>query len=96
MDMARTMLEEYKTSNRFWDEAINTACYSINRLYLHRILKKTSYELITGKKPNVSYFHVFGRKCFILVMRGKNSKFSPKCVEGFLLGCLKDHDAQEG
>jgi transposase InsO family protein len=35
MDMARTMLEEYKTSNRFWAEAINTVCYSINQLYLH-------------------------------------------------------------
>jgi hypothetical protein len=41
--MARTMLDEYKTPDRFWAEAINTACYSINRLYLHRILKKTSY-----------------------------------------------------
>jgi transposase InsO family protein len=30
LDMARTMLEEYKTSDRFWAEAINTACYSIN------------------------------------------------------------------
>jgi transposase InsO family protein len=29
LDMARTMLD------RFWVEAINTACYSINRLYLH-------------------------------------------------------------
>jgi transposase InsO family protein len=35
---ARTMLDEYKTPDRFWAEAINTACYSINRLYLHRIL----------------------------------------------------------
>jgi transposase InsO family protein len=35
LDMARTMLDEYKTPNRFWAEAINTACYSINRLYLH-------------------------------------------------------------
>jgi transposase InsO family protein len=35
MDMARTMLEEYKASDRFWAEAINIACYSINRLYLH-------------------------------------------------------------
>jgi hypothetical protein len=73
LDMARTMLDEYKTPDRFWAEAINTACYSINRLYLHRILKKTSYELLTGKKPNVSYFRVFGSKCFI-------------AVEGFLLG----------
>jgi hypothetical protein len=28
----------------------------------------------------------FGRKCFILIKRGRNSKFSPKAVEGFLLG----------
>jgi hypothetical protein len=47
--MERTMLDEYKTPDRFWAEAINTACYSINRLYLHRILKKTLYEHLTGK-----------------------------------------------
>jgi hypothetical protein len=84
--MAITMLDEYKTPDRFWDEAINTACYSINRLYLHRILKKTSYELFTGKKPNVSYFRVFGGKCFILIKNGRKSKFAPKVVEDFLLG----------
>jgi hypothetical protein len=86
LDMARTMLDEYKTPDRFWAKAINTACYSINRLYLHRILKKTSYELLTGKKPNVSYFRVFGSKCFILIKRARSSKFAPKAVEGFLLG----------
>jgi hypothetical protein len=84
--MARTMLDEYKTPDRFWAEAINTACYSINRLYLHRILKKTPYELFTGKKPNISYFRDFGSKCFILVKTGRKSKFAPKAVEGFLLG----------
>jgi transposase InsO family protein len=86
LDMARTMLDEYKTPDRFWAEAINTACYSINRLYIHRILKKTSYELLTGKKLYVSYFRVFGSKCFILIKRGRKSKFAPKAVEGFLLG----------
>jgi transposase InsO family protein len=35
LDMARTMLDEYKIPDQFWAEAINTACYSINRLYLH-------------------------------------------------------------
>jgi hypothetical protein len=54
--------------------------------FQHQILKKTSYELLTGKKPNVSYFRVFGRKCFILIKRGRDSKFAPKAVEGFLLG----------
>ena len=53
---------------------------------MNRLLKKTSYELLTGNKPNVSYFRVFGSKCYILVKKGRNSKFAPKAVEGFLLG----------
>jgi hypothetical protein len=86
IDMARTMLGEYKTPEQFWSEAVNTACHAINRLYLHRLLKKTTYELLTSNKTNVSYFRVFGRKCYILVKKGRHSKFAPKTVEGFLLG----------
>jgi hypothetical protein len=86
IDMARTMLGEYKTPERFWSKAVKIACHAINRLYLHRLLKKTSYELLTVNKPNVSYFCVFGRKCYILVKKGRHSKFAPKVVEGFLLG----------
>jgi hypothetical protein len=80
------MLGEFKTLERFWSEAVNTTCHAINRLYLHCFLKKTSYELLTGNKPNVSYFRVFGSKCYILVKKGIHSKFAPKAVEGFLLG----------
>jgi hypothetical protein len=86
INMARTMLGEFNTPERFWSEAVNTAWHAINRLYLHRLLKKTSYELLTGNKPNVSYFRVFGSKCYILVKKCRHSKFVPKAVEGFLLG----------
>jgi hypothetical protein len=86
IDMARMMLGEFKTPEQFWSEVVNTTCHAINRLYLHRLLKKTSYELLTSNKPNVSYFCVFGSKCYILVKKGRHSKFAPKAVEGFLLG----------
>jgi hypothetical protein len=86
IDIARMMLGEYKTPERFWSEAVNIAYHAINQLYLHRLLKKTSYKLLTGNKPNVSYFRVFGSKCYILVKKGRHSKFAPKAVEGFLLG----------
>jgi transposase InsO family protein len=86
IDMVRMMLGEFKTPERFWSEAVNTACHAMNRLYLHRLLKKTSYDLLTGNKPNVSYFRVFGSKCYILVKKGRHSKFALKAVEGFLLG----------
>jgi transposase InsO family protein len=93
IDMARTMLGEFKTPERFWSKAMNTACHAINRLYLHRLLKKTSYELLTGNKPNVSYFRVFESKCYILVKKGRHSKFASKVVEGFLLGYASNTNA---
>jgi hypothetical protein len=86
IEMARTMLNEYKISDQFWADAINTACHAINRLYLHKLLKKTSYELLIGNKVNVSYFWVFRSKCYILQKRSKSSKFAPKTYEGVLLG----------
>src|SRR6266540_3085170 len=86
IEVARTMLDEYKTSDQFWAEAINTTCHTMNRLYLHKILKKTAYKLLTGKKPKVHYFRVFGSKCFILNKKSKSYKFAPKVDEGFMLG----------
>jgi hypothetical protein len=41
IEMTRTMLNEYKTFDLFWADAINTACHATNRLYLHKLLKKT-------------------------------------------------------
>src|SRR3954462_13146567 len=60
------MMAEFKSPYNFWAEAINTSCHAANYLYLRKILNKTPYEIITGKKPNIKYFRVFGCKCFIL------------------------------
>jgi hypothetical protein len=84
--MVRTMLGKYKTSDRFWAETVNMACHATNRLYLHKLLKKTPYELLTGIKPNLSYFRVFGSKFYVIQKMSKYSKFVPKVYEGFLLG----------
>jgi hypothetical protein len=86
IEMARSMLDEYKVSDSFWAEAINTACHASNRLYCHRFFNKTPYELLNGRKPNISYFWVFGCKCYILRKGSRLSKFQSKCDEGFLLG----------
>ncbi|WVZ81078.1 LOW QUALITY PROTEIN: hypothetical protein U9M48_028502 [Paspalum notatum var. saurae] len=80
------MLDEYGTDEKFWAEAINTACYSSNRLYPHRLLDKTPYELLNGRKLNISYFRVFGCKCYIYKKRQHLGKFQRRCDIGFLLG----------
>ena len=64
---------------------VETACHATNRLYLHNLLGKTAYELLTGNKPQVRYFQVFGSKCYI-IDKQRRLKFSPKSHEGFLLG----------
>ncbi|WVZ58321.1 hypothetical protein U9M48_008602 [Paspalum notatum var. saurae] len=84
--LARSMLDEYGTSEKFWAEAINTACYASNRLYPHCLLHKTPYELLNGRKPNISYFQVFGCKCYICKKRQHLGKFQRRCDIGFLLG----------
>jgi transposase InsO family protein len=33
--LARTMIDEYNTLERFWAEAVNTACYASNVLFPH-------------------------------------------------------------
>jgi transposase InsO family protein len=60
IDMARSMLLEYNVSDSFWAETINTACHASNRLYYHRFINKTPYELLIGRKPNISYFRAGG------------------------------------
>jgi hypothetical protein len=86
--MARSMLSEYNMSHSFGAEAINTACYYINRLYCHPLKEKTPYELLNGRKPNNAYFWVFYCKCYILKKGIRLSKFYKKCDEGFLLAYL--------
>ena len=43
IEMARTMIDEYKTAKHFWAEAVEIACHATNHLYLHKLLDKTVY-----------------------------------------------------
>jgi hypothetical protein len=85
-EMAWTMLDEHRTLRRFWAEAVNTACYVSNRIYLRVHKKKTCYELVHGRTPKVSHFHVFGCKCFILKKGKKLDKFEARSVDGVFFG----------
>ncbi|GJT00599.1 hypothetical protein Tco_0821768 [Tanacetum coccineum] len=47
-----------------WAEAIATTCYTQNRSIIHRRFNKTPYKLINGRKPDISFLHVFGALCY--------------------------------
>jgi transposase InsO family protein len=48
VEMARTMLDDHMTTSCFWVDAINTACYISNRIFLCSILHLTPFELRFG------------------------------------------------
>jgi IS30 family transposase len=85
-EMARTMLDEHRTPRRFWAEAVHTVCYVSNKIFLRVHKKKTCYELMHGRTPKVSHFHVFGCKCFILKKGNKLDKFEARSVDGIFFG----------
>nr|GEV31555.1 retrovirus-related Pol polyprotein from transposon TNT 1-94 [Tanacetum cinerariifolium] len=64
VEAARTMLIFSRALLFLWAEAIATACFTQNRSIIHRRFNKTSYELINGRKPNISFLRVFGALCY--------------------------------
>jgi hypothetical protein len=85
-EMAPTMLDENRTPRRFWAEAVNTACYVSNRIYLRVHKKKICYELMHSRTHKVSHFNIFGCKCFILKKGKKLDKFEVRSVDGIFFG----------
>ncbi|XP_070058126.1 uncharacterized protein [Nicotiana tomentosiformis] len=63
--MRRTMLIASGLPKIFWAEKINTACYLLNRCMVRPILDKTLYELLRGRKPNITHLRAFRCKCFV-------------------------------
>ena len=86
-EMARIMLAESGLPKKFWAEAINTTCHILNRAIIRPILNRTPYELLKGKKPNVSYFKLFGVKYFVHNYNKENlHKFDSKSEIVYFLG----------
>ena len=95
-EMARAMLHNKDMAKNLWGEAVNTAYYTINGVYFRLGIKKTSYELWKGRKPNVKYFRIFGSTCFILKDRENVRKFDSQCDERIFLGYSSTSKAYRG
>nr|GFB18864.1 Gag-Pol polyprotein [Tanacetum cinerariifolium] len=86
VEAARTMLIFSHTPLFIWAEAIATACYTQNRSITHHRFNKTPYELIQGRKPYISYLHVFGALCYPKNDHEDIDKLGAKGDIGFFIG----------
>ncbi|GKB76939.1 ribonuclease H-like domain-containing protein, partial [Tanacetum coccineum] len=64
-------------------EAVNTACYVINRVLVIKPHNKTPYELIRGRTPLIDFMKPFGYPVTILNTKDHLGKFDGKADEGF-------------
>ncbi|GJU29032.1 retrovirus-related pol polyprotein from transposon TNT 1-94 [Tanacetum coccineum] len=66
--------------------AIATACYTQNCSIIHRRFDKTPYELINGRKPDISFLYVFVALCYPKNDREDVGKLSTNGDIGFFIG----------
>ncbi|GKB45330.1 retrovirus-related pol polyprotein from transposon TNT 1-94 [Tanacetum coccineum] len=86
VEAARTMLIFSKALLFLWAEAINTACYAQNRSLIRLRYNKTPYELMQDKKPDLSFFYVFGSHCYPTNDHEDLGKFDAKVDIGIFVG----------
>ncbi|GKB63300.1 putative ribonuclease H-like domain-containing protein [Tanacetum coccineum] len=86
IEAARTVLVDSKLSTTFWAEAVNTACYVLNRVLVNKPHTKTPYELICGRTPLIDFMKPFRCLVTILNTRDHLGKFDGKTEEGFFVG----------
>ncbi|GJS64571.1 putative ribonuclease H-like domain-containing protein [Tanacetum coccineum] len=86
IEAARTMLVDSKLPTTFWAEAVNTACYVLNRVLVIKPHNKTPYELIRGRTPLIDFMKPFG--CLVTILNTKDhlGKFKKAADEDFLIG----------
>nr|GEV75200.1 hypothetical protein [Tanacetum cinerariifolium] len=87
---ARTMLIFSHAPSFLWAEAIATTCFSQNRFIIHCRFNKTPYELINGRKLDISFLHVFGALYYPKNDREDIGKLVAKGDMGFFIGYSAD------
>nr|GEV52102.1 hypothetical protein [Tanacetum cinerariifolium] len=86
IEAATTMLADSLLPIIFWDEAVNTACYVLNRALVTNTQNKTPYELLNVRTPSLDFIRPFGCPVTILNTLDPLGKFKGKVDEGFLVG----------
>nr|GEY72750.1 retrovirus-related Pol polyprotein from transposon TNT 1-94 [Tanacetum cinerariifolium] len=90
VEAARTMLIFSRAPLFLYAEAIATACFTQNRSIIHRRFNKTPYELINGRKSDISFFYVFGALCYPKNDRKDIGKLGAKGDISFFIGYSTD------
>nr|GEZ19034.1 retrovirus-related Pol polyprotein from transposon TNT 1-94 [Tanacetum cinerariifolium] len=82
-------------SHYTWTEAIATACFTHNHSIIHRRFNKTPYELINGRKLDISFLYVFGALCYPKNDREDIGKLGEKAAQRTVPAAQAQQDVDE-
>nr|GEW86300.1 putative ribonuclease H-like domain-containing protein [Tanacetum cinerariifolium] len=86
VEAARAMLIFSRALMFLWAEALATACYTQNRSLIHTRHNKTPYEMVHNKKPDLTFFRVFGALCYPTNDSEDLGKLQPTTDIGIFVG----------
>nr|GEY22305.1 zinc finger, CCHC-type [Tanacetum cinerariifolium] len=93
--VARTMLIFSKDPMFLWVEYVATACYTQNQSLIHTHHNKTPYELVHNKKPDLTFFRVFGAFCYLTNDSGDLRKLQPTADIRIFVGYAPSRKVQD-
>jgi len=85
MEMVRCMLSHSTLPDFLWGEALKTAAYILNHVP-SKSVPKTPYELLTGKRPTLKHFRVWGCKAEVRPYNLEIKKLDPKTISSYFVG----------
>ena len=86
VESARTMLISSGVHTELWPEAINTACYVLNRIIVNNGEKSSPFEKWFSRKPGIKHLRVFGTVGYLNIPKEKRKKFDPKSKKMTFVG----------
>jgi hypothetical protein len=88
-EMENCMLQSKSLDPKIWAEDIHCEAYIQNQ-FLHKSLKGTTpFEFLTGKKPKVLHFCIFGSREWAHILTDKRKALEPQSFECIFFGYPK-------
>jgi transposase InsO family protein len=85
VEMARCMMYHEDVDKKWWEEAVNTAAWIINKIP-NSVTVKTPYEIVHRTKPQLQNLKVFGTLAYAHIPDEKRRKLNAKAFKCRFLG----------
>ena len=83
--MVRCMLVNSSLLEFLWHETLKTTAYILSQVP-SKFVPKTSYEILSQKKPSLHHFYVWGCKVEVKPYNTQSKKLYLKTISGYFIG----------